>query len=86
MYGWRPYILLLIWGKEYEKIPLYCPRGLITAITVIIIYVSYLMPGGRLAAFTAVSFLPLILLKDRAVLASIACYAAVHLANFSNYP
>lgn len=50
--------------------------GLISALTLIIIYVSYLLPGGRLAAFAAVAFLPLILLKDRAVLASVACYAA----------
>lgn len=50
--------------------------GLITALTVILIYVSYVLPGGKLAAFVAASFLPLILLKDRAVLAAIACYAA----------
>ena len=69
------------------KKSLYIARGgLITALTVIIIYVSYLMPGGRLAAFTAVSFLPLILLKDRAVLASIACYAACTLLIFLIIP
>ena len=69
------------------KKSLYIARGgLITAITVLIIYVSYLMPGGRLAAFTAVSFLPLILLKDRAVLASIACYAACTLLIFLIIP
>ena len=60
--------------------------GLITALTVILIYVSYILPGGKLAAFAAVSFLPLILLKDRAVLASIACYIACTLLIFLLIP
>lgn len=50
--------------------------GILTALTVLLIYIAYIMPGGKLAVFTAVSFLPLVLLRDRAVLASLSCYVA----------
>lgn len=74
---WRGFNTLLLIGECIMKKSGWVARGgILTAFTVLLIYIAYIMPGGKLAAFVAVSFLPLVLLRDRAVLASLACYIA----------